>query len=58
MSVAGRLVAWFRSYRGQPLSLVLRLAMLLSVAATVGMLLLLLGHILVRGVPALLECLP
>lgn len=57
MSVAGRLVAWFRSYRGQPLSLVLRLAMLLSVAATVGMLLLLLGHILVRGVPALLECL-
>ena len=29
MSVAGRLVAWFRSYRGQPLSLVLRLAMLL-----------------------------
>lgn len=58
MSVAGRLVAWFRSYQGQPLSLVLRLAMLLSVAATVGMLLLLLGHILVRGVPALLECLP
>ena len=58
MSVAGRLVAWFRSYRGQPLSLVLRLAMLLSVAATVGMLLLQLGHILVRGVPALLECLP
>ncbi len=58
MSVAGKLAAWLRSYRGQPLSLALRLAMLLSVAVTVGVLLLLLGHILVRGIPALLGSLP
>lgn len=58
MSVAGKLAAWLRSYRSQPLSLVLRLAMLLSIAVTVGVLLLLLGHILVRGIPALLGSLP
>ncbi len=58
MSVDGKLAAWLRSYRSQPLSLVLRLAMLLSIAVTVGVLLLLLGHILVRGIPALLGSLP
>lgn len=53
-----RLVVWLRTYRGQPLSLALRLAMLLSVALTVAVLLLLLGHILVRGVPALVAFFP
>ena len=53
-----RLVVWLRTYRGQPLSLALRLAMLLSVALTVAVLLLLLGHILVWGVPALVAFFP
>ncbi|MBQ4331286.1 MAG: phosphate ABC transporter permease PstA [Spirochaetaceae bacterium] len=53
-----RLVVWLRTYRGQPLSLALRLAMLLSVALTVAVLLLLVGHILLEGVPALVAFFP
>lgn len=53
-----QLKAWLKSYRGQPLSLVLRLLMVLSVAVVILSMALLLAHILARGIPALIAHFP
>ncbi len=47
-----------REYKTQPLSLLLKLLMLLSVVISAGMLVLLIGYILVKGIPALIEYCP
>ncbi len=47
-----------REYRTQPLSLLLKILMLLSVVISAGVLLMLIGYILIKGIPALIEYCP
>lgn len=47
-----------REYRGRPLSLILKILMLLSAALSAGVLVLLIGYILVKGIPALIAHFP
>lgn len=47
-----------REYKTQPLSLLLKILMLLSVVTSAGVLLMLIGYILVKGIPALIEYSP
>ena len=44
---------WLRPYRRSPLSLVLRILVLLSAVITVGVLVVLIGYILIKGIPYL-----
>ena len=45
-------------YRKQPLSLLLKLLMILSAAVSAGVLLILIGYILVKGIPAIIKFFP
>lgn len=47
-----------REYKHQPLSLLLKLLMLLSVVLSAGVLVMLIGYILIKGIPALIEYSP
>ncbi len=47
-----------KEYKGRPLSFVLKLLMILSTAITTGVLLLLVGYILIKGIPALVAHFP
>ncbi len=47
-----------REYRTQPLSLLLKILMLLSVVISTGVLAMLVGYILVKGIPALIKFSP
>lgn len=47
-----------REYKHQPLSLLLKLLMILSVLISAGVLLLLIGYILIKGIPSLIAYFP
>ncbi len=47
-----------REYRGRPLSLILKLLMIISAALSAGVLAMLIGYILIKGIPALIAHFP
>ena len=47
-----------REYKGKPLSLILKLLMIISAALSAGILVILIGYILVKGIPALVKYFP
>ena len=47
-----------RQYKGRPLSLILRLLMIISVLLSAGVLVVLIGYILIEGIPALVKHFP
>ena len=47
-----------REYKGRPLSMILKLLMIISAALSAGVLALLIGYILIKGIPALVKFFP
>ncbi|MBQ3566348.1 MAG: ABC transporter permease subunit, partial [Oscillospiraceae bacterium] len=47
-----------REYKGRPISLILKLLMLVSIILSAGVLVMLIGYILVKGIPALIKFFP
>ena len=47
-----------REYKGRPLSLVLKLLMIISMVLSAGVLVMLIGYILIKGIPALIKFFP
>ncbi len=47
-----------REYKGRPLSLILKLIMIISIVLSVGVLVMLIGYILIKGIPALVKFFP
>lgn len=47
-----------REYKGRPLSLILKLMMIISMLLSAGVLVMLIGYILIKGIPALVKFFP